>query len=327
LTILIHADYELNLFFMTKNQENKINSLEALISFCDQKAITTANLPEFNQNLADLKSTVAEIKLTGEKQNTGLTGIAATKKQLRTRLIDLGSDSARKLSSYAILKNQLTLLGTINFTISDFNHFSDIELRDNSQIVYETAQRILGDLGAYFINEETQTILQAAINDFSNSMSAPRLGTTAKSQLTQQLVVLFKHAEVAETRMNASVELIRSSNPDFYNGYQAAGKVINRGKTSLSVKGVVTEAQTSNPVKGVTVTFIPVNGTAKLIQASGNGVGLVKKTAAKGGFNIKSLEGGTYQVLFQKPGYAESTQEVNVTNGELNVVNATLEKK
>jgi len=312
---------------MTKNQENKINSLEALILFCDQKADTTANLPEFDQNLADLKGTVAEIKLTGEKQNTGLTGIAATKKQLRIRLIDLGSDSARKLSSYATLKNQLTLLGTINFTISDFTHFSDIELRDKSQIVFETAQGIISELGSYFINDETQSNLQAAINDFSSSMSAPRLGTTTKSQLTQQLVVLFKRAEVAETRMDASVELIRTSNPDFYNGYQAAGKVIQRGKTSLSVKGVVTEAQTGNPIKGVTVTFTPVNGTAKLNAASGNGAGLVKKTAAKGGFNVKSLESGTYQVLFQKPGYTDTTQEVNVTNGELNVVNATMEKK
>ena len=312
---------------MTKNQENKINSLEALILFCDQKADTTANLPEFDQNLADLKGTVAEIKLTGEKQNTGLTGIAATKKQLRIRLIDLGSDSARKLSSYATLKNQLTLLGTINFTISDFTHFSDIELRDKSQIVFETAQGIISELGSYFINDETQSNLQAAINDFSSSMSAPRLGTTTKSQLTQQLVVLFKRAEVAETRMDASVELIRTSNPDFYNGYQAAGKVIQRGKTSLSVKGVVTEAQTGNPIKGVTVTFTPVNGTAKLNAASGNGAGLVKKTAAKGGFNVKSLESGTYQVLFQKPGYTDATQEVNVTNSELNVVNATMEKK
>jgi hypothetical protein len=312
---------------MTKTQENKINSLEALISFCDQKAATTANLPEFDQNLADLKGTVAEIKLTGEKQKKGLTGIAADKKQIRTRLINLGSDSARKLASYATLKNQPALLGTINFTISDFNRFSDVELRDNSQIVYDTAKAILSDLSSYFIDAATQSDLQTAITDFSNSMSAPRVGATEKVQLTKQLVVLFKRAEVAETRMNASVEVIRSSNPDFYNGYQAAGRVINRGKTSLSAKGVVTEAQTSSPIKGVTVTFIPVNGTAKLIQASGNGAGLVKKTAAKGGFYIKSLEDGTYQVLFQKPGYADSTQEVNVTNGELCVVNATLEKK
>jgi len=312
---------------MTQFQENKVNSLETLILFCDQQTGTTANLPEFDQNLAELKSTLEEIKLAAAKQKTGLTGIAADKKQLRTRLSNLGSDTARKLTSYATLKNQLTLLGTINFTNSDFNRFSDLELRDHCQIVYDTAQVIIGELGSYFINDETQSNLQAAINDFSSSMSAPRLGTTTKSQLTQQLVVLFKRAEVAETRMDASVELIRTSNPDFYNGYQAAGKVIQRGKTSLSVKGVVTEAQTGNPIKGVAVTFIPVNGTAKLNVASGNGAGLVKKTAAKGGFNVKSLESGTYQVLFQKPGYTDATQEVNVTNSELNVVNATMEKK
>jgi len=312
---------------MTQFQENKVNSLETLILFCDQQTGTTANLPEFDQNLAELKSTLEEIKLAAAKQKTGLTGIAADKKQLRTRLSNLGSDTARKLTSYATLKNQLTLLGTINLTNSDFTRFSDLELRDHCQIVYDTAQGIIGELGSYFINDETQSNLQAAINDFSSSMSAPRLGTTTKSQLTQQLVVLFKRAEVAETRMDASVELIRTSNPDFYNGYQAAGKVIQRGKTSLSVKGVVTEAQTGNPIKGVTVTFTPANGTAKLNAASGNGAGLVKKTAAKGGFNIKSLESGTYQVLFQKPGYTDATQEVNVTNSELNVVNATMEKK
>jgi 5-hydroxyisourate hydrolase-like protein (transthyretin family) len=312
---------------MTQFQENKVNSLETLILFCDQQTGTTANLPEFDQNLAELKSTLEEIKLAAAKQKTGLTGIAADKKQLRTRLSNLGSDTARKLTSYATLKNQLTLLGTINFTNSDFTRFSDLELRDHCQIVYDTAQGIIGELGSYFINDETQSNLQAAINDFSSSMSAPRLGTTTKSQLTQQLVVLFKRAEVAETRMDVSVELIRTSNPDFYNGYQAAGKVIQRGKTSLSVKGVVTEAQTGNPIKGATVTFTPVNGTAKLTQASGNGAGLVKKTAAKGGFIVKSLESGTYQVLFQKPGYTDATQEVNVTNGELNVVNATMEKK
>ena len=325
--IPIHAAYELNLFFMTNNQENKINSLETLISFCDQQTDNTGTLPEFNQNLGDLKDTVAEIKVVGERQKTDLTGIAVDKKQFRTRLINLATESARKLTSYAKLKNQFTLLGTINFTISDFNHFSDLELRDNSQIVYDAAQGLLTDLSSYFISEETQSDLQGAIVNFTNSMNTPRLGTTAKSQLTKQLVVLFNRAEISEGNMNASVELIRTSNPDFYNGYQTAGKVIKRGTVNLAVRGLVIEAQTNNPIKGATVTFIPVNGSAKLSKASGNGAGLVKKTAAKGGFNIKSLDGGTYQVLFNKSGYLEITQEVNVTNGEMIVVTATMEKK
>ncbi len=312
---------------MTNYQENKINSLETLILFCGQQEGITANLPEFNQDLGDLMNTVAEIKVVGEKQKKGLTGIAADKKQFRFRLINLGSENARKLTSYAKLKNQYTLLGIIDFTISNFNRFSDRELRDNCQIVYDAAQGIIPELNSYFINVITQSDLQAAITDFSSSMNAPRLGTTAKSQLTKQLVVLIKHAEVAETRMNSSVELIRTTNHDFYNGYQTAGKVINRGSVTLSVKGLVTETPGNNPIKGVTVTFTAVNGTAKLLNhTSGNG-SLVKKTAAKGGFNIKSLEGGTYQVLFQKPGYTEITQEVNVMNGEMIVVNAAMERK
>ena len=312
---------------MTQFQENKVNSLETLILFCDQQTGTTANLPEFDSNLAELKSILAEIKLTGTKQKTGLTGIAATKQQLRTILVNLGSENARKLASYATLKNQLTLLGTIDLSISDFKHFSDLELRDHSQIVYETAQRILGELGSYFITAETQTFLQAAINDFNSSINTPRFGTTEKSRLTQQLVDLFKRANAAETRMNTSVELIMSSNPDFYNGYQAAGKVIQRGKVSLSVKGTVTEASTGNPLRGVMVTFTPINETAKQKAAFGNGGGLARKTAAKGGYRVKSLDSGTYQVVFKKPGYADTTQEVNVNNGELIVVNAAMEKK
>ena len=69
---------------MTKYQENKINSIETLILFCDQNEAIAESLPEFNQNLDDLKETIAEIKMVGEKQKTGLTGIAVDKNSFAT---------------------------------------------------------------------------------------------------------------------------------------------------------------------------------------------------------------------------------------------------
>jgi len=53
---------------------------------------------------------------------------------------------------------------------------------------------------------------------------------------------------------------------------------------------------------------------------------LVKKTAGKGGFNIKSMPAGSYSVTCRKSGYAEQTATIAVTDGELSVLNMHLSK-
>lgn len=53
---------------------------------------------------------------------------------------------------------------------------------------------------------------------------------------------------------------------------------------------------------------------------------LVKKTADKGGFNIKTLPAGKYNVTCRKAGYAEQSAEIAVSDGELSVLNLQLSK-
>ena len=53
---------------------------------------------------------------------------------------------------------------------------------------------------------------------------------------------------------------------------------------------------------------------------------LSKTTAAKGGFNIKSIAAGTNNVSFKKVGYAEQVITVNVNDGEITVVEVKLNK-
>ena len=80
------------------------------------------------------------------------------------------------------------------------------------------------------------------------------------------------------------------------------------------------------PIKGVTVTFMPDGEPLATMQVSNGEAVLSKTTADKGGFNIKSIPAGTYHVSFKKAGYTEQTMTVNVNDGELTVVDATLEK-
>lgn len=309
---------------MTNDQESHLNMQLTTAKFCDESGTALSTLPAYSSNLQILFTTNQQIQEISGFQGTGTNGITSNKKQLRQNLNASASDTARKLTSFAKLTDNYTLLGEINYSESDFKNFSDIEARDKAQVTYNKAQEHLPELPVYGINEETQTILQNNINSFSNVMVAPRIGITNKSQATKQLADLFKTATAALEKMDAAVEIVKLTEPVFYNGYKSARKVISKGTGKLAVKGTVTDALSGEPVAGVTISFWP-DGDVLKTAATGE-ASLVKKTAAKGGFNVSSLPAGTYRVILQKPGYAEQTLTIFVNDGELTEVDAQLAK-
>jgi hypothetical protein len=312
---------------MTNDQESHLNMQLATAKFCEENSSAVSSLPVYSSNLQILFESNLQIQDIAGFQGTGTTGITSNKKQLRLNLNVSASDTARKLASFAKLTDNYILLGEVNYAESDFKKFSDIEVRDKAQFVYEKAQEHLPELPAYGLNEETQLILQNNIGSFSNVIVAPRIGITNKSQATKQLSGLFKTAGKALEKMDAAVEIVKNSEPVFYDGYKSVRKVISKGTGKLAVKGLVTETDNGQPIKGVTVTFTLDGTTAQLKAASNDGQAeLSKTTAAKGGFNIKSLAAGTYKASFKKMGYAEQVVTVNVNDGELTVVDVKLGK-
>ena len=53
---------------------------------------------------------------------------------------------------------------------------------------------------------------------------------------------------------------------------------------------------------------------------------VVKKTASKGGFNIKSLPSGIYNVTIGKTGYVDQSIQIAVADGDLTELNISLSK-
>jgi len=100
----------------------------------------------------------------------------------------------------------------------------------------------------------------------------------------------------------------------------------------LTLKGFITDAATGEPLKGATLSFCPecVEPTQK---AAANGMSavkeeivLTKRTAEKGGFNIKSLPEGVYKVTIKRNGYQEQVVTIAVTDGETGDLNVELSK-
>ena len=252
-------------------------------------------------------------------------GVTDSKNQLKETLIVVTADYARKLGAYAKFTNNAKLAQEVKFSEGKLRQVADTAVKNYGQIVYDLAQPLVRSLASYGITDETQATLAGAITTYNDSIGKPGAERSEGTQITKQLATLFKTADTALENMDAAVEIIRLTEVDFYNGYKSARKVIRTGAGSLSVKGLVTDAQTGLPLKGVTVSFTLDGGMTKAATTTTDPE-LVKKTAEKGGFNIKGLATGTYQVTLKKAGYADQVATISVSDGEMTELRISLEK-
>jgi hypothetical protein len=309
---------------MKTKQENRFSMYLAVVDFCEKNTSVTTTLPNFSINLSKLKTTCEQIHVIVEVQAADLSGTTSGKNDSRENLVVLGADTSRKLVAYATLVKNQKLLKEIKYTESDLRHLPDTTLADVVKLIYDRAQTHLASLASYQITAETQAALLQAIDDYKLALPAPRVEKVSQVQATKQLAALFATGDEALAAMDVVVEIVRLTEPDFYAGYKSVRKIIESGSGKLSVKGLVTEVLTGDAVPGVMVSFWPDGDMLKTV-ATGD-ASLVKKTAAKGGFNVSSLPAGTYRVTLQKPGYAEQTLTVYVNDGELTMVDVQLAK-
>jgi hypothetical protein len=305
---------------MTNLQESRLSMLFGVKDYQAGYTAITTPLPNYSANSTILLNTIPKIQATAQLQATSKTGIADNKNQLKKSLIVQIADYSRKLGAFAKFTNNLVLAKEIKSNESKLSHLADTTVKDFAQTVYDRAQSNITALSAYGITAATQTSLLASITAYNATIGKPRAGASEKSQYTKQLADLFKVADAALANMDAAVEIVRLTQPVFYKGYKTARKIVETGVGKLSVKGIVTDASTGLPIKGVSLTFTHEGGAAKL-----KSVALpVKKSAAKGRFTIKSLPAGMYKVIISKNGYVKQEATLAVSDGEMSVLNVGL---
>ena len=166
------------------------------------------------------------------------------------------------------------------------------------------------------------------MESYQNTIGKPGASRAESTQVTQQLSDYFKKADEYLYYMDLAVEIVRLSEPVFYHAYRNARKIIDNGTGSLAVKGFVTEQASGEPVKGATLLFTPL-GEDGALRAAGAMVSssISKKTDEKGGYNIKSLPEGVYQVVVKKVGYEEQVTQVAIAAGERKTLDVVLQRK
>lgn len=308
-------------------QRGKITSAMVTRDYLPQYSAITTLLPTFTANYTGLQTVITQILGMISIQELGKTGITDSKRTLRSNLCVLAADCSRKLLVYATFNNIEVLVKEINFGLTQLKTMSDIDLRTTAQEIYERAQAYIAALTAYGITPASQTALLAAINAFTAAIPKPRLGIYERKQATQQLAALMLQMDMYLKNIDLAVEIVRLTQVNFYNGYVSSRKLIISGASKLAAKGTVVDADTGESIQGAIVSFMRIvtdaNGAREVIMPPV----VVKKTAAKGGFMVKSLPPDMYQLVVSKVGYPDYIDEVPISSDKTSKLKIKMQKK
>lgn len=294
--------------------------------YLSNNSAMTAFFPRYPEFHSALKNGIVQIRTYNEQQIIDKSGIITGKGQLRRALIMLTVDVLRKIQTYAKMENNQLLLSETKLTDSALKGSTGSELESFSLSIYDKVQMYLMDLEPYELTVGTQATLLKAIDDFRVAILKPRIGTIDTKQCTRQMAKAFAETDEVLRNIDVLMKMVRISQPDFYKGYRWARRIINSRSELLLVKGLVTDAETGDGLKGVSVQFVLVGNELMDAKASTTTPVLEKKTVDKGGFKIKRLPEGTYSVTVRKAGYVDHVATVVVASGELAVLNVELAK-
>jgi hypothetical protein len=283
--------------------------------FMQNNPTTLAQIPGITPLLANVQSTNAAIATTKVQQEVAQSADTQLKKQLRSSIIILGKDIARRGVALASNTNNTTLLSLLNYSDSEFSKSTDSKLVSICQVIRDAANANATALAPYGVTAAMIATLQTTINSFNAAILKVRVDSTGSSETTKQLAGYFKTLNATWKKIDTLVEMLRISHPAFYSEYQKVRKVITRGRTSVALKVKTINAQTGAPEPNVTLAITPANGTKKSVAATNKPV-YNKKTTINGGGYLRNLPDGTYNITATKSGFQEATTTISVVNGQ-----------
>ena len=301
---------------MTNLQIQKLRMYIALSILLKENPAILAKLPNGTKLLTALDNAIADIQANNLRQQESDGILREQLDELHKNLVNNIIATSRKMQAFADDKKSNALLKDIKFTKTDLANISDIELVQIAKKLHETVNLYLAELEKYELDAETQKTLLADITIYETT--TPKLDNWMRDQkeITNILRINYKTADEIVASIDKQVEIVHDSEPEFYKKYKTTRKVdVPADVVQLVAK--ITDAERGTGVPNATVTFTLNNSTAEPI---------VKQTAEKGGFQIKTIASGIYTVKIQKIGYETQTLTITLPGDEPYSLNVKLVK-
>jgi hypothetical protein len=297
---------------MTSKQEAKLNMYNAVIAYCDESTGITETIPAFDTTLTAFKAEINAIETTAQLEAQIITGIAINKADLKKSLCNSAEGLAAALFAYATAEEDPVLQEKANYSFSDLFKLKDDELTFFVQNLHNDASAIVASLAPYGVTAATLSALEDLIEEYGDSVSAPRNAAALRKTYVAQLVTLFKECDtILKAQLDKLAVQFKTTQPEFYATYKNNRKIINSPTSATQAKGIIIDSVTGLPIYEVVVAVEEeeYNATSDL----------------EGGYTVKIPQPGIYTLSFVKKGYQPyQSPNTEILLGQATVIDVQL---
>ena len=312
---------------MNSRQEDKFSMYYVLRDTCENHQASWITNAVFKASYNLWAEKIPLIEKSRDEQIHETTGITTDKNVKREAMLTSALFIEKRLQSYATVTNNYELLESIKYTATDLKKARGNDAIAMCNIVSAEATTHAAALVSYGVTSEMIEELNDLITEYSVALPKPKVAKSKTKTATQNIDRYFKEAdEILTTRLDLDIEQFKFTDPEFYSQYQTARIIIATGGSPVSVLGCITNATTSEPLKGVTVTFVAIDSEAVKAARTEPVKPIVKKSADKGKFRVPLPE-SNYRVTVEKIGFKKQDLTITVAKGESTDLNISLEKE
>ena len=273
--------------------------LGANLAILEKLPNATVLLTALDNAIADIQSNIALQQASGNEQKEQL-------EKLHDKVVQDAMDASRKTGAYADAVDNKALLKDSQLAESKISRLKDIELIQIAKGMYNLVNTNLEQLTPYGLTADTQTTFLSDIALFEAFIPQQGNAGLDKKNITKALNESYKTADKVVSHFDKLLEIVRLTEPKFYADYKALRR-IEMPTDVVQLVAKITDAATGAGIPNVTVS----------LQLNGSSADpIVKQTAEKGGFQIKSLENGIYSVTVEKIGYLTQTLTLTLPGDE-----------
>jgi hypothetical protein len=214
--------------YMKKQEENKFTMYLAVRDALAEYESLWNGIPGFVNAQGQFMNVIAGLEDAEQRRLKVTTGVTLDKGAFREVLTVVADEIMGKVRAYANSVSNHTLGERVGMSRSELQGLRDTSLVEYCQSVHGEITAVASAVVAFGVAGSDLVLFQDAIDDFSASVSAPRLALGERVDAGIELVELFETGDgILKGQLDLLMKGMRRASSHFYNRYKSARKIVD----------------------------------------------------------------------------------------------------